>query len=169
MVIGRGGEAVEHGKQAIELDPFNALFHGMYAIVLLHQRRFDDAVAAARAALAIDPNQSVAESGPGRVFIVKGMRDEQLALQRQRLAKDPERVAALEQGLAEGGYEGAQRRLGDLLAVQHEKAGGGPTAGGPHQLSARWHRPSVCRWRRLQPGPRLAREGLRGARPQPAL
>ncbi len=60
---------------------------------------------------------------------MKGMRDEQLALQRQRLAKDPERVAALEQGLAEGGYEGAQRRLGDLLAARYEKAGGVPTAG----------------------------------------
>ncbi len=129
MILGRGGEAVEHGKQAIELDPFNALFHGMYAIVLLHQRRFDDAVVAARAALAIDPNQSVAESALGRVFIVKRMRDEQLALQRQRLAKDPERVAALEQGLAEAGYEGAQRRLGDLLAARYEKAGGVPTAG----------------------------------------
>ena len=129
IILGRGGEAVEHGKQAIELDPFNALFHGMYAIVLLHQRRFDDAVVAARAALAIDPSQSVAESVLGRVFIVKRMRDEQLALQRQRLAKDPERVAALEQGLAEAGYEGAQRRLGDLLAARYEKAGGVPTAG----------------------------------------
>jgi serine/threonine-protein kinase len=129
IILGRGGEAVEHSKQAIELDPFNALFHGMYALVLLHQRRFDDAVVAARAALAIDPNQSVAESVLGRVFIAKRMRDEQLALQRQRLAKDPERVAALEQGLAEAGYEGAQRRLGDLLAARYEKAGGVPTAG----------------------------------------
>ncbi len=42
-------------------------------------------------------------------YIVKGMRDEQLAQQRQRIAKDPERVAAFERGLAEGGYEGAQR------------------------------------------------------------
>ena len=35
-IMGRGDEAVEHGKQAIELDPFNALFHGMYALVLLY-------------------------------------------------------------------------------------------------------------------------------------
>ena len=60
---------------------------------------------------------------------MKRMRDEQLALQRQRLAKDPERVAAFEQGLAEAGYEGAQRRLGDLLAARYEKAGGVPNAG----------------------------------------
>jgi hypothetical protein len=38
-------------------------------------------------------------------------------------------VAVLERGLAEGGYEGAQRRLADLLAARYEKASGVPNAG----------------------------------------
>jgi hypothetical protein len=54
------------------------------------------------------------------------MRDAQ---QRHRIAKDRGRVAAFEPGLAEGGYEGAQGRLADLLAARYEKAGGVPNAG----------------------------------------
>jgi hypothetical protein len=57
------------------------------------------------------------------------MRDEQLADQRERIARDPERVAAFERGLAEAGYEGAQRRIADLLAARYEKSGGVPDPG----------------------------------------
>jgi hypothetical protein len=42
------------------------------------------------------------------------MRKEQLADQRLRIGQDPERVAAFEWGLAEGGYEGAQRAIAGL-------------------------------------------------------
>ena len=49
------------------------------------------------------------------------MHDEQLAEQRLRIARDPERVAAFERGLAEGGYEGAQRAIADVLAARYEK------------------------------------------------
>jgi len=128
-ITGRGDEAVHHSQRALELDPFNALFHSMYAMVLNFQRRPDEAMTAARAALAIDPNDGVALSALQRAFIVKGMRDEQLAQQRQRIAKDGGRVAAFERGLAEGGYEGAQRAIADLLAARYEKAGGVPNPG----------------------------------------
>ena len=128
-ITGRGDEAVRHSKRALELDPFNALFHSMYAMVLDFQRRPDEAMTAARAALAIDPDDGLALSALQRAFIVKGMRDEQLAQQRQRIAKDGGRVAAFERGLAEGGYEGAQRAIADLLAARYEKAGGVPNPG----------------------------------------
>jgi hypothetical protein len=49
------------------------------------------------------------------------MRKEQLADQRLRIARNPERLAAFERGLAKGGYEGAQRAIADLLAEQYEK------------------------------------------------
>jgi len=128
-ITGRGDEAVRHSKRALELDPFNALFHSMYAMVLNFQRRPDEAMTAARAALAIDPDDGLALSALQRAFIVKGMRDEQLALQRQRIAKDRGRVAAFERGLAEGGYEGVQRGIADLLAARYEEAGGVPNPG----------------------------------------
>jgi len=49
------------------------------------------------------------------------MREEQLADQRLRIARDPERLAAFERGLAEAGYEGAQRGIADVLAARYEK------------------------------------------------
>jgi serine/threonine protein kinase/Tfp pilus assembly protein PilF len=128
-IVGRTDEAIPHSKRAIELDPFNALFHGMYSWVLYMDRRYDDALAAARTALAMHPNQQPARGTQQLVFISKGMRDEQLADQRERIARDPERVAAFEKGLSEGGYEGAQRTIADLLAERYEKAGGIPDAG----------------------------------------
>jgi serine/threonine-protein kinase len=118
---GRAAEGVPHSEQAIRLDPFNALYHAMYSIVLYYLERHDDALASARAALAIDPRQGIALGQFQRYYIVRGMRDEQLADQRMRIANDPERVAAFERGLKEGGYEGAQRGVADVLAARYEK------------------------------------------------
>jgi len=56
-----------------------------------------------------------------RVYINKGMRNEQLAEQRLRVARDPERLAAFERGLAAGGYEGAQLAIADVYAARYAK------------------------------------------------
>jgi tetratricopeptide (TPR) repeat protein len=128
-ITGHVDQAVPHSERAVERDPSNALFHAMYAVVLVFDRRYDDALAAARAALAIQPDMGVARSARQSVYIIRGMREEQLAEQRERIAKDPGRVGAFEKGLAEGGYEGAQRAIADLLAARYEKAGGVPDAG----------------------------------------
>jgi len=119
---GRAAEGLKHSERALKLDPFNALYHAMYAVVLQYLGRYDDGLAAARAGLAIDPKQRIALSQFQSYYIVKGMRDEQLADQRMRIAKDPERVAAFDRGLAEGGYEGAQRGIADVLAARYEKS-----------------------------------------------
>ena len=103
------------------LDPFHALYHGLHGVVLVYLRRWDDALAAARAATSIRADAPVATSVVQFVCLSKGMRDEQLADQRVRIARDPERVAAFEWGLEEGGYEGAQRTLADVLAARYEK------------------------------------------------
>jgi TolB-like protein/Tfp pilus assembly protein PilF len=123
-IVGRTDEALPHSERALELDPFNALFHGLYAAVLHFQRRQGDAMAAARTALAMQPGHPIACEVLQYALISKGMRDEQLAHQRQRIADDPDSVAAFEQGLAEAGYVGVQRRLADLMAAQYEKSGG---------------------------------------------
>jgi tetratricopeptide (TPR) repeat protein len=45
-IMGHTDEALPHIERALELDPFNALFHGLYAIALQYQRRFDDSITA---------------------------------------------------------------------------------------------------------------------------
>lgn len=127
-ITGRVEEALPHSQRAINLDPFSALYHGLQAEVLIAARRFDDALAAARAGLNLQPG-GVADGARQAALICKGMRDELLSNQRERIARDPERVAAFEQGLRQGGYEGAQRGLADLLAARYEKARGIPNAG----------------------------------------
>jgi serine/threonine protein kinase/Tfp pilus assembly protein PilF len=121
--MGRIDEALLHIERAIELDPLNALFHGMYGMVLLYQRRYDDSIAAARTAQAMEPTLGLARTTLQYGLILNGRRDEQLAIQRARIALDPERVAAFERGLEEGGYEGAQRAIADVLAARYGKPG----------------------------------------------
>jgi serine/threonine-protein kinase len=120
--MGRTDEALPYIERAIELDPFNALFHGLYGMVLVYLRRYDDAIAASNTGLAIKHN-TVARHALQYGLIAKGMHDEQLAIQRARIALDPERVAAFERGLAEGGYQGAQRGIADVLASRYGKQG----------------------------------------------
>jgi len=122
---GHTDEALSHIEQAIELDPFNALFHGLYSVVLIYLRRYDDAIAAARTCLSMQPNQGTAVSALQFGYILKRMRDEQLVIQRARIALDPELVAAFDRGLEEAGYEGAQRCIADVLASRYGKTGKG--------------------------------------------
>jgi TolB-like protein/Tfp pilus assembly protein PilF len=128
-ITGRTEEAVPHGRRALELDPLNALVHGLHAMTLYEARRYDEAMATARAALAMQPNLLPARAAVQLVFISRGMREEQLADQRERIAGDPERVEAFERGLAEGGYEGAQLAIADLLAARYERSQGIPDSG----------------------------------------
>ncbi|OGD28946.1 MAG: hypothetical protein A2028_00825 [Candidatus Aminicenantes bacterium RBG_19FT_COMBO_59_29] len=50
-----------------------------------------------------------------------------------RIARDPERLAAFERGLAEAGYEGAQRGIADVLAARYEKGQYGSADGIAHR------------------------------------
>jgi eukaryotic-like serine/threonine-protein kinase len=119
--LGRAPQALPHSERAIELDPYNALYHAMHAVVLEYARRYDDSLAAAQAALSIQPDLGIAMGQFQNIYVLKGMRDEQLADQRMRIARDPERMAAFERGLAEGGYEGTQRGIADVLAARYRK------------------------------------------------
>jgi len=119
--MGRTEEALTYLEQALELDPLNPLFHALYGIVLVYNRRFDDALDAARSALDMVPDIPIALVVVEYVFHAKGMRDELLSFQRQRLA--PELVAASEHGFEESGHEGAHMAIADLMASQDGKPG----------------------------------------------
>jgi TolB-like protein/Tfp pilus assembly protein PilF/predicted Ser/Thr protein kinase len=117
---GSADEGLRHSDLALKLDPFNALYHNMRAMVLIYLRRYDEAQAANRTANALQPG--FGKTVNQWIYILKGMRSEQLADQRLRVARDPERLAAFERGLAEGGYEGAQKAIADVVAARFGKS-----------------------------------------------
>jgi len=128
-IVGRIDEAVEHSERSIELDPYNFLFKAFYGMVLIFDRRYDDAIATAHAAIELQPGNFIAGAVLQSAYLAKGMEEEALAPLKERVARDPERLAAFERGLTEGGYGGAQLANGDLLAERYELAKGVPDAG----------------------------------------
>jgi tetratricopeptide (TPR) repeat protein len=120
---------IDSGLIAKKLALIETCLQELRTLARYQDRRYEDAMAAARTALAMQPDLAPARGTVQAVFISKGMREEQLAHQRERIARDPERVEAFEQGLAEDGYEGAQRAIADLLAARYAKAGGVPDPG----------------------------------------
>ena len=64
------------------------------------------------------------------------MHDEVIAYLRWRYAADAELVEALERGLADGGHQGAQRDMANLMAARYEEADGVVRSGyGPLAIS----------------------------------
>ncbi|MEX1309855.1 MAG: protein kinase [Candidatus Sulfomarinibacteraceae bacterium] len=146
-IIGRSDEAVEHAERSIALDPYNPLLKSLYGMILTFVGRYDEAIAIAREQLDIQPGSPIADGLLQYAYVAKGMKDEQLELQRERVARDPERLAAFEKGLAEGGYEGAQLAIADLLAERYEQAKGVPGEG-----TKRVYMPDGIAWRYFDAG-----------------
>ncbi|MGD9345222.1 MAG: protein kinase [Candidatus Aminicenantes bacterium] len=122
--LGRAEEALTHIELAVKLDPLSPVIHFAYGQVLgYYHRRWDDAEAALRTALEIEPNFGFALGNLCNVLAAKGMYDEVLAIIRKIYADDVERTKALEDGLEKGGYKGAARAVADLEASWYGKPG----------------------------------------------
>jgi tetratricopeptide (TPR) repeat protein len=119
-IMGRKDEALLPIEKALDLDPFNALYHSMYAAVLNYHCRYQEAIASAQKALELQPDAPIALRHLSLALEGLGRKDEHLALVRERIARDPERLAAFELGLTTGGYEGAFRNDADILAARYE-------------------------------------------------
>ena len=121
--LGRTEEAYPHIEKALELSPLDPGIIGLCAVALQYQGLYDDSLDTARSALDVEPNHPIARFAQQNAYILKGMHDEQLSDQRERISYDPERMAAFERGLKEGGYVGVQRAIADVLAARREKIG----------------------------------------------
>jgi len=124
MHVGRPDEAMAQIERALDLDPLSVRTLSFYAADLVYVRRYDDSIAAARAALRLQPDAPVARNALYQALVLKGMYDEALALDREQLAGDRELAAALERGVVEAGYAGAQRRLAEIWSARFGKPGG---------------------------------------------
>ena len=123
-MMGRREEAMKEVERAVELDPFNTKVLGFRATALVSARRYDEAIAAARALQKLQPDATLATTALFRAFLGKGMFEEAYAIQLRQYGGDPELKSALERGHAEAGHVGAARRLADVLAARFGKAGG---------------------------------------------
>jgi tetratricopeptide (TPR) repeat protein len=84
--------------------------------------RYEEAAAAARKALSLQPDSPIANSQLEIALFMLGRHDEILSRLRKERADDPERQAALERGYAEEGFKGALRREADVRAERKEKS-----------------------------------------------
>ncbi|MFC2161816.1 protein kinase [Acidobacteriota bacterium] len=122
-IMGRIEEALPYSERAIELDPLSPKRRAFYGVVLFYHRRFDDALAAFRTALDIEPNNMVALSMLCWIYPLKGMYDEQLAINRKLYAYDAELTTALEDGYEKAGNNGAYRAVAELMTEWYGKPG----------------------------------------------
>ncbi|MBN2356114.1 protein kinase [candidate division KSB1 bacterium] len=122
LMMGHGEEAQSHSERAVGLDPFNPLVRSWHAFVLYSRRRYDEAIAAVREALRIQPNYPIATNVLW--FIMhekKGMEREafEAAKDFARVTyNDPRIDSALDEGYAQGGYLEAMKRGAEALIAR---------------------------------------------------
>jgi tetratricopeptide (TPR) repeat protein len=126
--LGRPEEAIVQAERALELDPFNSLFMGIYGNALVYLGRYDDAMVQARKALRTSPNDPVGHSILWESLHVRGQYEE--ALEEAKaffigigLAPIAE---AMSSGYERNGYSGAMRSAADTLAVISQETFVGP-------------------------------------------
>ncbi len=126
MIMGHGEEALNHSERAVVLDPFNPLVHSFHAFVLYSQRRYEEAIAAAKEALRIQPGFPIATNALWWIMHeLKGM--EKVTLEAAKACErvifnDPRIDAALDEGYAQGGYTEAMKRAAEALIARLPKA-----------------------------------------------
>jgi TolB-like protein/tRNA A-37 threonylcarbamoyl transferase component Bud32/Tfp pilus assembly protein PilF len=120
FMMKRPKEAMEQIEQALELDPFNALFRAIYGMDLNYARRYDDAIALLRETLRTAPNDWTALSTLRSAYHQKGMYEEELEIWKTSYAAKGDREAeeALARGYAETGYSGALSRVAEMLIAR---------------------------------------------------
>ncbi len=122
MMMGHDEEAQIHSERAVGLDPFNPLVHSWHAVLLYSQRRYDEAIAAAREALRIQPDFPVASNTLWLIMHEKkGMEREafEAAKDFARVSFNDTRIdSALDEGYTQGGYSEAMKRGAEALIAR---------------------------------------------------
>jgi len=120
----RPREAMVQADRALELDPLNPLFQGVYAMDLLYARRYDDAIDVLQRTLKTSPNDAIALSTLRSVYHMKKMYKEALEIWKASYAAKGDREAedALALGFEESGYPGALRRVAETFVARSRTA-----------------------------------------------
>ncbi len=124
-ILGRYDEAMKHIDIALDLDPFNTKIIAFYGVDLLFARRYDDAVMAFREAMDLSSAQGVADANIIDALSLAGRESEATDMLRS-FYKDQESLNTINAGFKEGGFQGAVKRIADLLAERSKTKFVGP-------------------------------------------
>jgi eukaryotic-like serine/threonine-protein kinase len=118
MCLGRMEESLIMIKKALDLDPYNVTIQSFNVQCLYFARRYDDAIAAAKTTLAMQPDNPVALNGALNAYALAGMGREAVAVMKEyfRPLQVPGLEAALDAGFVEDGLRGAAKRIAPLIA-----------------------------------------------------
>jgi len=114
IIMGHGEEALVHSQRAAGLDPFNPIVLGWHAAILYGERRYDEAVAVAKAGLRIQGDNPVLTGNLMGAYFQKGMIKEAAESARAYLPvvyNDPKLVAEFDEGFAGGGFAEGMKRV----------------------------------------------------------
>lgn len=119
-IMKRPKEAMAEAERALELDPLNPLFQGLYGMDLMFTGRPDEAMGVLRKILETSEDDAIALSTLRSVYHLKRMYAEALDMWKAsfKAKGDQEAVEALELGYDEGGYQGALHRVAETLVAR---------------------------------------------------
>lgn len=121
-ITGRADDALRESGQAAAEDPFNPIVQAIHASNLSQVDRLDEAVERYREVLADSPLHPIVLYDFQIVLHLAGQFEESFAASRALYVADNDdaMVAALDAGRDAGGYEGAMRAAGQVLAARAE-------------------------------------------------
>jgi eukaryotic-like serine/threonine-protein kinase len=121
LITGQGEEALVHSQRAAGLDPFNPIVLGWHASVLYGERRYDEAVAAAKAGLRIQEDNPVLTGNLMGTYLQMGMIKEAAESARAYLPivyNDSRLIAEFDEGFARGGFAEGMKRVAEYQVVR---------------------------------------------------
>ena len=116
-ILGKPREALEQINKALELDPFNPLYLGLYGMNLMYAREFDFGIKKLENALVTFPDDPVALSTLRTAFHVKGEYDKAIEIWIASYAAnaDSQAVNIISHTYTEAGYHAALSALAQLM------------------------------------------------------
>jgi TolB-like protein len=118
LITGRPEEGLKEIETALGMDPFNVIFQGFYAVVLLYFERYDDALAVTRKILEVMPDNPLGLSTQWLAYQGKGMHEKAFASAMafyRAIYGDLEKSGVLDRTYSANGYAAAMGRAAELL------------------------------------------------------
>jgi TolB-like protein len=148
LMMGEREESLRQVEKAVAVDPFNVIFKGFYAVVLIDQRRPDDAIEAAKDVLEVMPDNPVALQAAWFAYEMQGAYEEAFGAAKSYfgvLYGVLDSGGGLDRTFATQGYRAAMRQAAELLDARGESVYVNPTdvafayqSAGDHERAIDW-------------------------------